>query len=78
MTVNKSQSTNDVFPTAMHISVAKETIFKMLLLKNFGERIKTKSNEFKNIEKLKNTFTRCYSINSWTRVFRISYSSKKH
>ena len=24
--VNKSQSTNDVFPTAMHISVAKETI----------------------------------------------------
>ena len=28
--VNKSQSTNDVFPTAMHISVAKETISKML------------------------------------------------
>ena len=24
--VNKSQSTNDVFPTAMHISVAQETI----------------------------------------------------
>ena len=28
--VNKSQSTNDVFPTAMHISVAKETISKLL------------------------------------------------
>ena len=28
--VNKSQSTNDVFPTAMHISVAKETIDKLL------------------------------------------------
>ena len=28
--VNKSQSTNDVFPTAMHISVAKETINKLL------------------------------------------------
>jgi fumarate hydratase class II len=28
--VNKSQSTNDVFPTAMHISVAKETIGKLL------------------------------------------------
>ena len=28
--VNKSQSTNDVFPTAMHISVANETISKML------------------------------------------------
>ena len=28
--VNKSQSTNDVFPTAMNISVAKETISKMM------------------------------------------------
>ena len=28
--VNKSQSTNDVFPTAMHISVAKETISKLI------------------------------------------------
>ena len=30
--VNKSQSTNDVFPTAMHISVATETISKLLPL----------------------------------------------
>ena len=28
--VNKSQSTNDVFPTAMHISVAVETKTKLL------------------------------------------------
>ena len=28
--VNKSQSTNDVFPTAMHMSVAQETIKKLL------------------------------------------------
>ena len=28
--VNKSQSTNDVFPTAMHISVAQETTSKLL------------------------------------------------
>ena len=28
--VNKSQSTNDVFPTAMHISAATETISKLL------------------------------------------------
>ena len=28
--VNKSQSTNDVFPTAMHISVAIETLNKLL------------------------------------------------
>ena len=30
--VNKSQSTNDVFPTAMHISIAKETISKNFTL----------------------------------------------
>ena len=28
--VNKSQSTNDVFPTAMHISVAKDSLSKLL------------------------------------------------
>ena len=28
--VNKSQSTNDVFPTAMHISIATETLNKLL------------------------------------------------
>ena len=28
--VNKSQSTNDVFPTAIHISVATETINNLL------------------------------------------------
>ena len=28
--VNKSQSTNDVFPTAIHISVAEETLKKLL------------------------------------------------
>ena len=36
--VNKSQSTNDVFPTAMHISIAQETIGKLIpnlkILKN--------------------------------------------
>ena len=42
--VNKSQSTNDVFPTAMHISVAEETIKKLLpSLKNFRKRIKKES-----------------------------------
>ena len=34
--VNKSQSTNDVFPTAMHISIAKETISKLRLGINFS------------------------------------------
>ncbi len=54
--VNKSQSTNDVFPTAMHISVATETINKLLpnlrLLENF---LKKKSDEFKKIVKIGRT-----------------------
>jgi fumarate hydratase class II len=54
--VNKSQSTNDVFPTAMHISVAKETISKMLpSLKILEKCLKRKSNEFKNIVKIGRT-----------------------
>ena len=54
--VNKSQSTNDVFPTAMHISVAKETIDKMLPnLKLLEKELKRKSNEFRNIVKIGRT-----------------------
>ncbi len=54
--VNKSQSTNDVFPTAMHISVAKETINKMLpSLKILEKELKKKSNIFKNIVKIGRT-----------------------
>jgi fumarate hydratase class II len=54
--VNKSQSTNDVFPTAMHISIAKETISKMLpSLKVLEKELKGKSNEFKNIVKIGRT-----------------------
>tara|TARA_B100001175_G_scaffold305879_1_gene303381 strand:+ start:22 stop:1410 length:1389 start_codon:yes stop_codon:yes gene_type:complete len=54
--VNKSQSTNDVFPTAMHISVATETINKLLpnltILEN---ALKKKSIEFKKIVKIGRT-----------------------
>ena len=54
--VNKSQSTNDVFPTAMHISVAKETISKLLPnLKILEKELKRKSVEFKNIVKIGRT-----------------------
>ena len=46
--VNKSQSTNDVFPTAMHISIAKETISKMLPnLKILEKELKRKSMNLK-------------------------------
>jgi|TARA_B110001452_G_scaffold244427_1_gene228438 fumarate hydratase, class II len=54
--VNKSQSTNDVFPTAMHISVAQETIKKLLPnLKILDKELKKKSMEFKNIVKIGRT-----------------------
>ena len=54
--VNKSQSTNDVFPTAIHISVAEETTKKLLpslniLEKELGKKVK----EFKNIVKIGRT-----------------------
>ena len=54
--VNKSQSTNDVFPTAMHISVAQETINKLLpSLKILEKELKKKSIEFKDIVKIGRT-----------------------
>ncbi|MDC2983947.1 class II fumarate hydratase [Candidatus Pelagibacter sp.] len=54
--VNKSQSTNDVFPTAMHISVATETIKKLLPnLKMLELYLGKKSKEFKKIVKIGRT-----------------------
>ena len=54
--VNKSQSTNDVFPTAMHISVAQETIYKLLPnLKILEKEISKKSKKFKDIIKIGRT-----------------------
>ena len=54
--VNKSQSTNDVFPTAMHISIAKETIDKLVPnLKILENSLRKKSVEFKKIVKIGRT-----------------------
>tara|TARA_B100001121_G_scaffold304026_1_gene318898 strand:- start:29 stop:1417 length:1389 start_codon:yes stop_codon:yes gene_type:complete len=54
--VNKSQSTNDVFPTAMHISIAIETISKLLpSLKLLKNSLAKKSKEFKKIVKIGRT-----------------------
>ena len=54
--VNKSQSTNDVFPTAMHIAIALETK-KYLLpsLKLLNVELKKKKSKFKNIIKVGRT-----------------------
>ncbi len=54
--VNKSQSTNDVFPTAMHISVATETINKLLpSLKLLEVSLGKKTKEFSKIVKIGRT-----------------------
>jgi len=54
--VNKSQSTNDVYPTAMHISIARETINKLLPnLKILEKELKEKTKKFKNIIKIGRT-----------------------
>jgi len=54
--VNKSQSTNDVFPTAMHIAIALETKKKLIpSLKNLSKELKAKIGKFKKIVKVGRT-----------------------
>ena len=54
--VNKSQSTNDVFPTAMHIAIAIRATGKLLpSLKLLNKEIKKKSIEFNKIIKVGRT-----------------------
>ena len=54
--VNKSQSTNDVFPTAMHISIAIRTKGKLLpSLKLLEKELKIKSKQFNQIVKVGRT-----------------------
>ena len=54
--VNKSQSTNDVFPTAMHIAIAIKAKEKLLpSLKLLQKELAKKSKEFKSIVKVGRT-----------------------
>ena len=54
--VNKSQSTNDVFPTAMHIAIAIEAKDKLLpSLTLLNKELKKKVSKFKNIVKVGRT-----------------------
>ena len=54
--VNKSQSTNDVFPSAMHIAIALETRDKLLpSLILLNKELKKKVNQFKKIIKVGRT-----------------------
>ena len=54
--VNKSQSTNDVFPTAMHMAIAIRTRGKLLpFLKLLNSELKEKSRDFNKIIKVGRT-----------------------
>tara|TARA_B100001121_G_scaffold189053_1_gene165065 strand:- start:21332 stop:22720 length:1389 start_codon:yes stop_codon:yes gene_type:complete len=54
--VNKSQSTNDVFPTAMHIAIAIETKKKLIpSLELLNKELKKKVSKFKKIVKVGRT-----------------------
>ncbi len=54
--VNKSQSTNDVFPTAMHIAIALETRSKLLpSLELLNKELKKKVSQFRSIIKIGRT-----------------------
>ena len=54
--VNKSQSTNDVFPTAMHIAIAMETREKLIPSLNLlNNELKKKVKDFKKIVKIGRT-----------------------
>ena len=54
--VNKSQSTNDVFPTAMHIAIALETKNKLIpSLELLNKELKKKVNTFRSIIKVGRT-----------------------
>ena len=54
--VNKSQSTNDVFPTAMHIAIAIETKKKLLpSIELLNKELKKKVSQFKKIIKVGRT-----------------------
>ncbi len=54
--VNKAQSTNDAFPTAMHISAVEETHRRLIpMIKKLRDALQQKSEEFKDIIKIGRT-----------------------
>lgn len=54
--VNKGQSSNDTFPTAMHIAVAEQIHHRLLpMLEKLQKALEAKQNEFKDIVKIGRT-----------------------
>ena len=77
--VNKSQSTNDVFPTAMHIAIAMETREKLLpSLVLLNKELKKKVREFNKIVKIGRTHLQdATPFIIGTRIFRISITIRR-
>src|SRR5687767_7201446 len=53
--VNKSQSSNDTFPTAMYIAAAEQLNALIPEVQNVGDAIKAKANEFEGVVKIGRT-----------------------
>jgi fumarate hydratase class II len=54
--VNKGQSSNDVFPTAMHVAVAEEMVHHLIpVIKTLRNELEAKSEEFDKIVKIGRT-----------------------
>lgn len=70
--VNKSQSSNDTFPTAMHIAVAME-INNLLLpsLKHLHCELDKKAKEFSGIIKIGRTHTQVRICSNVIKLYRL-------
>lgn len=54
--VNKGQSSNDAFPSAMHIAVAEQVHFRLLpMLEKLWKALEQKQNEFRDVVKIGRT-----------------------
>ena len=70
MTCEFGQSSNDVFPTAIHISSNMEVENSLIpALENLSKSLTNKVNEFEQVLKIEELICRCYSNHAWSRVW---------
>ena len=77
--VNKAQSSNDTFPTAMHIAAVEEIHRRLIpMITKLKDALAVKSEEFKEYNKnRKNPFNGCHSFNPWSGIFRLCSAVKQ-
>ncbi len=71
--VNKAQSSNDTFPTAMHIAAVEEIHRRLIpMVTKLRDALDVKAKEFKDVNKdRKNSFNGRNSAYTWTGIFRL-------